>query len=179
MCNFCNDMDHSPFKRIAEFGKEHCPTCKPDNHKRLEELRNRHAKDEARKKYHDALIKETKTNNAYRDYKSKRDHQKAWEGLGKHLLGDVAPPLAGGLGIEAAALLGQEVSSPKSLSGKAYRFLTKNASNFLGGIGYIADAAGVIDDNSIADHAFNIAEKTGKYLKDKTQPKAITGKKKE
>ena len=31
MCNFCNDMDHSPFKRIAEFGKSVCPNCNEDS----------------------------------------------------------------------------------------------------------------------------------------------------
>ena len=32
MCDFCNEMDASPFKRIAEFGKNHCPDCNPDNY---------------------------------------------------------------------------------------------------------------------------------------------------
>ena len=31
MCDYCDEMDRSPFKRIGSFGKSVCPTCHPDS----------------------------------------------------------------------------------------------------------------------------------------------------
>ena len=165
-------MDNSPFKRIAEFGKEHCPTCKPDNHKRLEELRNRHAKNEARKKYHDALVKETKTDNAYKDYKLKKDVSNTWDNLGHSLIGE-AKDIRNEVVVAGAAEAGRLSSSP-GLGRKLFGGVARASLPVIGAIEAIDTGINIVKDKSIGDRILDAGEAMGRYL---TSRKPITGKK--